>query len=53
VAATLFILINYALSKIAEWIEQRQRRRKRGAGEVGDTDAPPPVAPIPLGGGAG
>lgn len=31
VAAVIFILINYAITKLAEWIESRQRR-KRGGG---------------------
>ncbi len=32
-AAVLFILINYALSKLAEGLENRQRRRAAGAGK--------------------
>ena len=47
VAAVLFILLNYALSKVAEAVENRQRRRGRSAAKVGDATAPPPVAPIP------
>lgn len=39
VAALIFILINYALSKLAEWVEHRQRRRKRTAGSVAHVDA--------------
>lgn len=38
IAAVLFILINYALSKLAEWIENRQRRRRRSAGTVGSAE---------------
>ncbi|MCK0114130.1 amino acid ABC transporter permease [Ornithinimicrobium sp. F0845] len=53
VAAVLFILLNYGLSKVAEAVENRQRRRARSAGKVGDADAPPPVAPIPVGLGGG
>ena len=55
VAAVLFILINYTLSKIAEAVENRQRRRNRSAGKVGDANEPPPVAPaiVPSGGGHG
>ena len=30
VAAVIFILINYAITKLAEWIEGRQRRKRRG-----------------------
>lgn len=53
VAAVLFILINYTLSKIAEAVENRQRRRNRTAAPVGEAAAPPPLAPIPtVGGGA-
>ena len=37
-AAVLFILINYALSKVAEAVESRQRRRGRTAGPVGNTE---------------
>ncbi|OLT40921.1 amino acid ABC transporter permease [Serinicoccus sp. CNJ-927] len=29
VAAVIFILINYAITKLAEWIEGRQRRKRR------------------------
>ncbi|QDO88997.1 amino acid ABC transporter permease [Ornithinimicrobium ciconiae] len=53
VVAVLFILLNYALSKLAEWIENRQRRRARSAGKVGSANEPPPVAPIPAPSGAG
>lgn len=31
VAAVLFIIINYGLSKVAEWVENRQRARNEGA----------------------
>lgn len=30
VVAVIFILINYAITKLAEWIEGRQRRKRRG-----------------------
>lgn len=53
VVAVLFILINYALSKLAEWIENRQRKRNRSAGGVADANEPPPIAPIPAGLGQG
>lgn len=36
-AALLFILINYALSKLAEALENRQRRRAAGAGKKAKT----------------
>ena len=39
VAAVLFILINYTLSKIAEAIENRQRRRNRTAAPVANAEA--------------
>ena len=41
-AAALFIVINYALGKLAEAVEQRQRRRSRSAAKpknLDDTDA--------------
>lgn len=53
VAAVLFILLNYALSKLAEAVENRQRRRARTSAKVGDANQPPPVAPIPVGAGGG
>lgn len=53
VVAVLFILLNYALSKLAEWIENRQRKRNRSAGQVADANEPPPIAPIPVGLGGG
>ena len=34
VVAVLFILINYSLGRVAEWVESRQRRRHRSAGGV-------------------
>lgn len=34
VAAALFIILNYGLSKVAEAVENRQRRRNRTAGKV-------------------
>lgn len=53
VVAVLFILLNYALSKLAEWIENRQRKRNRSSGQVADANEPPPIAPIPAGGPGG
>lgn len=49
VAAVLFILINYALSKFAEWVENRQRRKGRTAGQVGSAEVleQPAAAPGP------
>lgn len=47
--AVLFILLNYLISKLAEALENRQRRRNRSAGKVADANEPPPVAPIPTG----
>lgn len=38
IAAVLFILINYTLSKIAEAVESRQRRKGRTAGPVGSAE---------------
>lgn len=38
VAAVLFILINYALSKVAEAVESRQRRKGHTAGPVGSAE---------------
>lgn len=38
IAAVLFILINYVLSKIAEAVESRQRRKGRTAGPVGSAE---------------
>ena len=32
VVAVIFILLNWAITKLAEWIESRQRRRRRTAG---------------------
>lgn len=46
VVAILFILINYTISKIAEGVENRQRRRARSAGNVADADEPAIQAPI-------
>ncbi|MGB5952873.1 MAG: amino acid ABC transporter permease [Ornithinimicrobium sp.] len=37
-AALLFILINYALGKLAEALENRQRRKAAGAGKKGSED---------------
>lgn len=51
VVAILFILINYTLSKIAEGVENRQRRRARSAGPVADADQPAVQVPITPGGG--
>lgn len=50
VVAVLFILINYTLSKIAEVVENRQRRRARSAGQVADADEPAIQVPIGAGG---
>lgn len=50
VVAVLFILLNYALSKLAEWIENRQRRRSRSAGKVAHADQPAVQVPIAPGG---
>ena len=47
VGAVMFILLNYALSKLAEWIETRQRRRHRTAAPVSHAEAN-----LELGGGA-
>ncbi len=47
VAAAIFILINYSLSKLAEWVEARQRRKGHTAGPVGSAETitqPPPGA---------
>lgn len=54
VVAVLFIILNYALSKLAEWMENRQRRRRRSAGPVGEAEAPAaiPTAAPTAGGGA-
>lgn len=38
VAAVLFILINYLISKVAEAVESRQRRKAHTAGKVGSAD---------------
>lgn len=38
VAAAMFILINYTLGKVAEGVENRQRRRNRSAGKVKKED---------------
>lgn len=38
VAAVIFILINYAITKLAEWIEGRQRRRRRSTPGGEETD---------------
>lgn len=40
VVAVLFILINYALSKLAELVESRQRRRARSSAGKGDPAGP-------------
>lgn len=45
VVAVLFILINYGLSKVAEALESRQRRRNRTAGPVAHADEAPPIVP--------
>ncbi|WP_010146537.1 amino acid ABC transporter permease [Serinicoccus profundi] len=36
VVAIIFILINYAITKLAEWIEGRQRRKRRGTPRGGE-----------------
>lgn len=41
VVAILFILVNYALSKVAEAVESRQRRRARSSAGQGDPEAQP------------
>lgn len=38
VGAFLFIVINYAVTKLAEWLEQRLQRRKRTAAPVREED---------------
>lgn len=38
VGAFLFIVINYAVTKVAEWLEQRLQRRKRTAAPVKEED---------------
>ena len=38
VVAILFILINYAISKAAEYVESKQRRRSRSSAGVGPAD---------------
>lgn len=43
VGALIFILINYLLTKVAERLESRLRRRGRTAGAVGGTEVPGPV----------
>lgn len=39
VVAVIFILINYAITKLAEWIEGRNRRKRRGTPGAEETDA--------------
>jgi glutamate transport system permease protein len=39
VAAAVYILINYALSRIAQWLEARQRRRGRAVVPLANTPA--------------
>lgn len=46
VVAVMFILLNYALSRLAEWIENRQRRRRRTAGPVADAEEPMDAASV-------
>ncbi len=59
VAAVIFILINYALSKVAEALENRQRRKAAGAGkkakkdEEGNLAGPAPKVDATNAGGAG
>ncbi len=59
VAAVIFILINYALSKVAEALENRQRRRAAGAGKKAKKDGegnlagPAPKVDATNAGGAG
>lgn len=56
VVAILFILINYAISKAAELVESRQRRRNRSSSGVGPADTATvnmgmtPTLPEPLAG---
>ena len=38
VGAFLFIVINYAVTKLAEWLEQRLQRRKRTAAPIKEED---------------
>lgn len=38
VVAIIFILINYAITKLAEWIEGRQRRKRRGQADATDDE---------------
>lgn len=52
VVAVIFILINYAITRLAEWLESRQRRKRRGgrpAGPAvaleGTAQAAPPTVP--------
>src|SRR5690606_22723487 len=44
VLAAVFIVINYSLSKLATWIESRQRREGRAVVRRGATDAAAPAA---------
>jgi glutamate transport system permease protein len=43
VVAAIFILLNYAITKLAEWIESRNRRTRRTAPAKGDPQKPPPT----------
>ncbi|WP_109473553.1 amino acid ABC transporter permease [Ornithinimicrobium cavernae] len=52
VAALLFIIINYTLSKVAEALENRQRRRKRTAGPVAHADETVDPGAVAVGRGA-
>jgi glutamate transport system permease protein len=50
VVAIIFIVLNYGISKLAEWVEGFQRRRGHTAGPVGEADE---LAQAPAGGGPG
>ena len=41
VAAVIYILINYSISKVAEVLESRQRRKRRATGDTTTTEDDP------------
>jgi len=50
VVGVMFIVLNYGLGRLAEWVETRQRRRGHTAGPVGSTDT---LNQAPVGGAPG
>lgn len=50
VAAVIFILVNYGLSKLAEAVEARQRSKRRTAGPVAHADEPDQAGSLAPGG---